>query len=51
MADSHQISLDEVVLHFTELEAPRSTVNLQHPFVSVVVMYWLSVNGINGSGR
>ena len=38
MADIERISLDEVVLHFAELEDPRSTVNLQHPLVSVVVI-------------
>jgi predicted transposase YbfD/YdcC len=43
MADSHQISLDEVVLHFSELEDPRSTVNLQHPLVSVVVIALMAV--------
>jgi predicted transposase YbfD/YdcC len=43
MADSHHISLDEVVLHFAELEDPRSTVNLQHPLVSVVVIALMAV--------
>jgi predicted transposase YbfD/YdcC len=38
MAELQHISLDEVVLHFAELEDPRSTVNLQHPLVSVVVI-------------
>ena len=33
-----QICLDEVVGYFEELEDPRSTVNLQHPLVSVVVI-------------
>lgn len=33
-----QICLDEVVGYFDELEDPRSTVNLQHPLVSVVVI-------------
>jgi predicted transposase YbfD/YdcC len=35
--------LDEVVLHFAELEDPRSTVNRQHPLVSVVVIALLAV--------
>jgi predicted transposase YbfD/YdcC len=38
MSELQHISLDEVVLHFAELEDPRSTVNLQHPLVSVVVI-------------
>jgi predicted transposase YbfD/YdcC len=43
MADSRHISLDEVVLHFAELEDPRSAVNLQHPLVSVVVIALMAV--------
>ena len=43
MADSRHISLDEVVLHFAELEDPRSTVNLQHPLISVVVIALMAV--------
>jgi len=43
MADSRHISLDEVVLYFAELEDPRSTVNLQHPLVSVVVIALMAV--------
>jgi predicted transposase YbfD/YdcC len=43
MADFERISLDEVVLHFAELEDPRSTINLQHPFVSVVVIALMAV--------
>jgi predicted transposase YbfD/YdcC len=38
MSEHQHIALDEVVLHFAELEDPRSTVNLQHPLVSVVVI-------------
>jgi hypothetical protein len=38
-----RISLDEVVLHFAELEDPRSTVNLQHQLVSVVVIAMMAV--------
>src|ERR1700679_3726721 len=49
MADSRHISLDEVVRHFEELEDPRSTVNLQHPLVSVVVIAIMAVlAGANG---
>jgi predicted transposase YbfD/YdcC len=43
MVDSRHISLDEVVLHFAELEDPRSSVNLQHPLVSVVVIALMAV--------
>ena len=43
MADNRHISLDEVVVHFAELEDPRSTVNLQHPLVSVVVIALMAV--------
>jgi predicted transposase YbfD/YdcC len=45
MADSRHVSLDEVVRHFAELEDPRSTVNLQHPLVSVVVIALMAVLG------
>jgi predicted transposase YbfD/YdcC len=38
MANMHSISLDEVVGYFDELDDPRSTVNLKHPLVSVVVI-------------
>jgi predicted transposase YbfD/YdcC len=55
MADSRHISLDEVVLHFAELEDPRSTVNLQHPLVSVVVIALMAVlagaSGPTGIGK
>jgi predicted transposase YbfD/YdcC len=43
MADSRHVYLDEVVLHFAELEDPRSTVNLQHPLVSVIVIALMAV--------
>jgi predicted transposase YbfD/YdcC len=43
MADIQRIDLDEVVRHFEELEDPRSTVNLQHPLVSVVVIALMAV--------
>ncbi len=38
MASMQSISLDEVVGYFDALEDPRSTVNLKHPLVSVVVI-------------
>src|ERR671932_652040 len=43
MTDIQRVSLDEVVLHFAELEDPRSTVNRRHPLVSVVVIAVLAV--------
>jgi predicted transposase YbfD/YdcC len=43
MADIQRITLDEVSRHFEELEDPRSTVNLQHPLVSVVVIALMAV--------
>jgi predicted transposase YbfD/YdcC len=41
--DVQRIALDEVVRHFQELEDPRSTVNLQHPLISVVVIALMAV--------
>jgi predicted transposase YbfD/YdcC len=43
MPDLQRIALDEVVRHFEDLEDPRSTVNLQHPLVSVVVIALMAV--------
>src|SRR4051794_443392 len=49
MTDSRRISLDEVVLHFAELEDPRSAVNRRHPLASVVVIAVMAVlAGANG---
>jgi hypothetical protein len=49
MTDIQRITFDEVVLHFAELEDPRSTVNRQHPLVSVVVIALMAVlAGANG---
>jgi predicted transposase YbfD/YdcC len=49
MAEVLRVSLDEVVVHFAELEDPRSTVNQLHPFVSVVVIALMAVlAGANG---
>jgi predicted transposase YbfD/YdcC len=41
--DSRRVSLDEIVVHFQELEDPRSTINQQHPLASVVVIALLAV--------
>ena len=43
MANMQHVSLDEVVGYFDELEDPRSTVNRQHPLVSVVVIALMAV--------
>ena len=43
MADFQRVSLDEIVIHFQELEDPRSTVNQRHPLASVVVIALLAV--------
>src|SRR3954452_7200426 len=43
MADLQRVSLDEIVVHFQELEDPRSTVNRRHPLVSVIVIALLAV--------
>ena len=49
MADLSRVILDEIVLHFHELEDPRSTVNRQHPLVSVIVIALMAVlAGANG---
>src|SRR4051795_9822837 len=43
MAELQRVSLDEIVVHFQELEDPRSTVNRRHPLVSVVAIALLAV--------
>ena len=43
MADLQRVSLDEIVVHFQELEDPRSTVNQRHPLAGVVVIALLAV--------
>src|SRR5271166_1018339 len=43
MADLQRVSLDEIVVHFQELEDPRSTINQRHALVSVVVIALLAV--------
>jgi predicted transposase YbfD/YdcC len=49
MADIQRIGWDEIVRHFEALEDPRSTVNRQHPLVSVVVIALMAVlSGASG---
>lgn len=43
MASIQRIGLDEVVACFDELEDPRSSINRQHPLVSVVVIALMAV--------
>jgi predicted transposase YbfD/YdcC len=43
MANTLRVCLDEVVAFFDELEDPRSTINRQHPLVSVVVIALMAV--------
>jgi len=43
MSNVLRTGLDEVVAHFNELEDPRSTINRQHPLVSVIVISLLAV--------
>src|SRR3954463_1442603 len=43
MADSQHVSLEEIVVHFQQLEDPRSTINQRHPLAGVVVIALLAV--------
>jgi predicted transposase YbfD/YdcC len=43
VANFQRVSLDEVVVHFQELEDPRSTINQRHPLAGVVVIALLAV--------
>jgi predicted transposase YbfD/YdcC len=48
-AETIRLGVDEIIPHFHELEDPRSTVNLRHPLVSVVVIAIMAVlAGANG---
>src|SRR5580704_1418748 len=49
MAEVQHVGLDDIVDYFDELEDPRSTTNLKHPLVSVVVIAMMAVlAGANG---
>jgi len=49
MASIRHVHVKEIVAHFEALEDPRSTVNLRHPLVSVVVIAMMAVlAGANG---
>ena len=43
MAGTLRIQLDEVLGYFDELEDPRSTINQEHPLVSVVIIALMAV--------
>jgi predicted transposase YbfD/YdcC len=43
MSDVRRISLEEVVGYFEDLEDPRSSINIKHPLVSVVVIALMAV--------
>jgi predicted transposase YbfD/YdcC len=43
MAKIQQVTLDEIIGYFDELEDPRSTVNQKHPLVSVVIIAMMAV--------
>jgi predicted transposase YbfD/YdcC len=43
MAKSVRLDVEEVLRHFQDLEDPRSSVNLRHPLVSVVVIAIMAV--------
>ena len=48
-AETIRLGVDEIVVHFHELEDPRSTVNQRHPLVSVIVIAIMAVlAGANG---
>jgi predicted transposase YbfD/YdcC len=48
-AESIRGGVDEILVHFHELEDPRSTVNQRHPLVSVIVIAIMAVlAGANG---
>jgi predicted transposase YbfD/YdcC len=43
MMGSRRVALDEIVVHFQELEDPRSSINRRHPLTSVLVIALLAV--------
>jgi predicted transposase YbfD/YdcC len=49
MAQTHSISINDIVDYFDELEDPRSPINIKHPLVSVIVIAMMAVlAGANG---
>ena len=43
MANGIRVGLDEILVHFEELEDPRSDINQRHPLESVVVIAILAI--------
>ena len=43
MAHIQRVDLDEVLLHFSELEDPRSAINRQHPLVRLMVIAVIAI--------
>jgi len=43
MAGGIRVGLDEVIVHFSDLEDPRSQINQRHPLVSVLVISIMAV--------
>ena len=49
MAAIKRVSIEDIVDYFDELEDPRSSINVKHPLVSVVVIAMMGVlAGANG---
>jgi predicted transposase YbfD/YdcC len=48
MAAIQRVGVDEIIGHFQELQDPRSTINRQHPLVSVVVIAIMAI--LSGAG-
>jgi predicted transposase YbfD/YdcC len=49
MADIERIGVDDILRHFEGLDDPRSTIDLQHPLASVVVIALMAIlAGANG---
>ena len=43
MAQIKRICIEDIVDYFDELEDPRSSINLKHPLVSIVVISMMGV--------
>jgi predicted transposase YbfD/YdcC len=43
MAQIQRLCIEDIVAYFAELEDPRSTINIKHPLVSVVVIAMMAV--------
>ena len=43
MVMESRIALEELIVHFEELEDPRTEINIQHPLISVVMIAMMAV--------